>query len=210
MSTYSEAIISHNTWVHRSVRWAVRPLVDTRVVPNHLTTLRLLTGLGAATAFATGEMAWQIAGAAILVVSLCHDRADGELARLSGKMSKGGHIYDLISDGVSNAAVFIGIGIGLSLSGSSGWMIVLGFIFGVLVAVAEILVMRLDSTGVRSSADLGGKWGFDPDDGMFVVPIAMAFGWAEPLLIVAAIGASAAVAVFAIWWIRRRVTPTAS
>tara|TARA_Y100001936_G_scaffold222324_1_gene238109 strand:+ start:6512 stop:6979 length:468 start_codon:yes stop_codon:yes gene_type:complete len=155
-------------------------------------------------------MAWQIAGAAILVVSLCHDRADGELARLSGKMSKGGHIYDLISDGVSNAAVFIGIGIGLSLSGSSGWMIVLGFIFGVLVAVAEILVMRLDSTGVRSSADLGGKWGFDPDDGMFVVPIAMAFGWAEPLLIVAAIGASAAVAVFAIWWIRRRVTPTAS
>lgn len=40
--------------------------------------------------------------------------ADGELARPSGKMSRGRHLYDLIADGTSNAAVFIGIGVGLS------------------------------------------------------------------------------------------------
>ena len=29
----------------RAVRWLIRPLVGTRVTPNHLTTLRLLVGL---------------------------------------------------------------------------------------------------------------------------------------------------------------------
>jgi archaetidylinositol phosphate synthase len=83
-------IISHNTWVHRTVRVAVRPLANTPVTPNHLTTLRLMTGQAAAVAFATGIPVWQIVGAGVLVVSFFLDRADGELARLSGKMSPGG------------------------------------------------------------------------------------------------------------------------
>jgi archaetidylinositol phosphate synthase len=70
-------IISHNTWVHRTARAAVRPLANTQVPPNHLTTLRLTTGLAAAVAFATGIPVWQIVGAGVLVVSFFLDRADG-------------------------------------------------------------------------------------------------------------------------------------
>ncbi|MCH8834893.1 MAG: CDP-alcohol phosphatidyltransferase family protein, partial [Proteobacteria bacterium] len=66
---------------------AVRPLVGTAVTPNHLTTLRLATGLAAAGALAVGTSPWQHVGAAIFVVSLVLDRADGELARLAGKTS---------------------------------------------------------------------------------------------------------------------------
>ena len=162
-----------------------------------------MTGIAAAVAFATGIPKWQMVGAGVLIVSLFLDRADGELARQSGKMSPGGHLYDLIADGTSNAAVFIGIGVGLSQAGNSSWVIVLGMLAGVAVAVAELLVMRLDSVGVRSSADLGGRWGFDPDDGMFVVPVAMFFGWGKPLLVLAAIGGSMAVIVFVFLWLRR-------
>jgi archaetidylinositol phosphate synthase len=187
------------------VRVAVRPLANTPVTPNHLTTLRLVTGIAAAIAFAMGIAVWQMVGAGVLVVSLFLDRADGELARQSGKMSPGGHLYDLIADGTSNAAVFIGIGIGVGLSqaGHASWLIVLGVFAGIAVACAELLVMCLDSAGVRSSADLGGRWGFDPDDGMFVVPVAMFFGWGEPLLVLAAIGGSMAVIVFVFLWLRR-------
>lgn len=154
------------------------------VTPNHLTTLRLVTGFGSAAAFATGLPDWQFIGAAVLVLSLFLDRADGALARVSGKMSRGGHLYDLVADGASNAAVFAGI----------------------VVATAELMVMRLDSAGVHSSAELGGRWGIDPDDGMFVVPIAMFFWWAKPLLVLAARGGSVAVIVFVILWLRRRTS----
>ena len=41
--------MSHNTWIHRGVRILVRPLAKTPVTPNQITTLRLLTGIGAAT-----------------------------------------------------------------------------------------------------------------------------------------------------------------
>ena len=143
-------------------------------------------------------------GAGVLVLSLFLDRADGELARLSGKMSPGGHLYDLVADGTSNAAVFIGIGVGLWQAGNSPWVVLLGVFAGIAVAIAELLVMRLDSASVRSSADLGGRWGFDPDDGMFVVPIAMFFGWGNPLLVLAAIGGSMAAVVLLVLWFRRR------
>ena len=95
--------MSHNTWIHRIARVGVRPLVGTPVTPNHLTTLRLVTGLAAAGAFATGIPEWRAWGGVIFVVSMFLDRADGELARLGGKTSPWGHKFDLVSDAVCNA-----------------------------------------------------------------------------------------------------------
>ncbi len=40
--------MSHNTWIHRAVRVAVRPLAAGPITPNQVTTLRLAVGLGAA------------------------------------------------------------------------------------------------------------------------------------------------------------------
>jgi phosphatidylglycerophosphate synthase len=178
-------------------------LVNSPVTPNHLTTLRLATGIGAAGAFAAGTDGARLIGAGIMVVSLLLDRADGELARQSGRMSQAGHRYDLIADGVSNAAVFVGIGLGLAGGVLGLWAVALGLVAGAAAIAGELLLMRLDTLGLQKTARMGGWWGFDPDDGMFLVPLAVALGFAPQLLIVASVGALAAAMVFMVLLWRR-------
>jgi len=72
---------------HRLARVFVRPLVGGPVTANHLTTLRLLTGVAACIAFACGGRGGEIWGGALWVLSAFLDRADGELARLAGSSS---------------------------------------------------------------------------------------------------------------------------
>jgi archaetidylinositol phosphate synthase len=199
----AEVVISHNTWVHRITRVAVRPLVNTPVTPNHLTTLRLVTAVGAACAFAVDSFEARMIGVAVMVVSLMLDRADGELARQSGKTSQLGHRYDLIADGLSNGVIFIGIGVGLTNSVLGHWAIVLGLFTGTAAFVSELLLMRLDTLKLQSTAQLGGRWGFDPDDAMFLVPVAVAFGFALQLMYAAFVGTMIVAMVFLILLWRR-------
>ena len=49
--------MSGASWTHLMARPLVRPLIGTRVRPNHLTTLRLLTGLAACALLAGGAVA---------------------------------------------------------------------------------------------------------------------------------------------------------
>src|ERR1700712_3545792 len=72
-------------WDARLARRLVAPLKDTRVTPNHLTTGRLLVGIGAAFAFTPGTYGWSNIAALLLMLSNFLDHTDGELARLSGK-----------------------------------------------------------------------------------------------------------------------------
>ena len=196
------ASISHNTLMHRGVRVLVKPLVVTPVTPNHLTTLRLVTGLGAAGAFAVGASPWQYYGAAAFVLSVLLDRADGELARLGGKMSPSGHVYDLVADAVSDILVFVGIGIGLRDSILGLWAVPMDIAGGGSVAIIFWLIMRIEERAGARAAELGGVAGFDPDDAILVVPVAMAAGGAVPLLIAATVGAPAFALYFS-WRFRR-------
>lgn len=194
--------MSHDTWIHRIVRIAVHPLAKTAVTPNHLTTLRLILGIGAAFLFAVGNSPAQYYGAGLFVVSMMIDRADGELARATGKSSPWGHSYDLISDAVCNALAFVGIGIGLRDSGAWGsWSVLLGVVAGLSVACVLWLVIKVEAVEGARAAEFGGTGGFDPDDAMLAVPVAVIFGWNHALLLAAAIGAPA-FALFA--WLRFR------
>src|ERR1700679_4272544 len=100
-------------WDARLARRVVAPLVDSWVTPNYLTTLRLAVGLAAAAAFVPGRYGWSNVAALLLVLSNFLDHADGELARLSGKSSRLGHVYDLASDAVVTILVFIAMGMGI-------------------------------------------------------------------------------------------------
>ncbi len=60
--------MSHNTWIHRTVRIAVRPLAAGPITPNQVTTLRLAVGLVAAAALAHGDDAWRGWGAGSVVL----------------------------------------------------------------------------------------------------------------------------------------------
>lgn len=201
-------VISHNTYIHRIARLGVRHLVDTPITPNQITAVRLAAAVAAAAALAVGEPTWTYTGAGIFLFSMLLDRADGELARLSGKTSAWGHRFDLISDSASNAMAFIGIGIGLRASELGLWAPVLGLVAGAAVASVLWFVMRLEDTGGERAGELGGFAGADPDDAIIIVPIVLFMGGAQPLLIAAAIGAPAFALFF--YYLFRRALKTQS
>ena len=196
--------MSHDTWIHRSVRVAVRPLAATPVTPNHLTTLRLAVGFAAALALAEGSDLWRHVGAGVFLFGMLLDRADGELARLSGKTSPWGHTYDLASDALSNAAAFFGLGVGLRHGGFGAWAPVMGLAAGLAIAAILWLVMKLEERHGARTGELGGAAGFDPDDALLVLPLLIWLGLADWLLAAASLGAPA-FALFMFVLFRRRL-----
>ncbi len=178
--------MSYNTWIHKFARQLVQPLVDTPVTPNHLTTGRLVFGLAAAVCFAAGETSWNIIGALAFLVSMVLDRADGELARLSGKSSRFGAIYDLITDAICNAALFIGLGVAAMNGELGGWGLLMGIVAGVCISVIFYTVIEVAASIDASAAAFNSFAGFDPDDAMIIVPIGVALGYGQLLLQLAA------------------------
>lgn len=179
-------------------------MVDTPITPNHVTTVRLAAGIAAAVAVAVDTELWRDIGAGIFLLSILLDRADGELARLSGKSSPGGHKYDLVADAVSNALIFVGLGIGLRESTLGYWGIPLGAVAGAAIVVVLCQVMRTEAEKGARAGELRGVAGFDPDDAMLAVPLAIWVDWSDQLLIAAAIGAPLFAAIFAVVLMRRR------
>ena len=98
------------SWTHRVARVMVRPLIGTGVTPNHLTTLRLATGVLACAMLIPGDRYWNWWGGSLWLVSAFLDRADGELARIGNMATPGGHMYDYIVDNAVNAGFFVAIG----------------------------------------------------------------------------------------------------
>lgn len=178
--------MSHNTLIHRVARVLVRPLVFFPVVtPNHITTLRLLTGILASAGMAIGQESYRQVAAALFLISIVLDRADGELARLSKKGSLFGHKYDLLSDALVNALVFLGLGVGLRDDSSSiiaSWAVMMGALAGLAVLVIWRVVSRVENVvGIRA-AEIYITTAFDPDDAMLAVPVLIWFGLTDILL----------------------------
>ena len=111
------------------------------------------------------------------------------MARLTGQISKFGHKYDLFADTISNAITFIGIGVGLRNGQLDNLAIILGFIAAISVTTIFFLVIRIESQRGSRSAEIKSSVGFDPDDAMLIVPIAMILGFANELIVAAAVGA---------------------
>src|SRR5436190_1094879 len=101
--------MSANSWSHRLVRPFARRLIGTRVTPDHLTWLRVITGGIACVCFASGPRALQIAGGVVWMFSALLDRADGELARLSNRTSPSGHRFDMRADTGVSSAMFLAV-----------------------------------------------------------------------------------------------------
>lgn len=177
------------TYTHAVARWMIRPLASTSITPNHITTVRLLTGLVAAIAFAMGSADGRLWAGLLFILSTLLDRADGELARITGKTSPGGHRYDLGCDLAANAAVFLGIGVGLAQGELGAFAVVLGVVTGLSVAGIFLIVFGLHDNGSNPQQAFGAASRFDLDDGLFLIaPIAW-LDLLQPLLFGAAIGA---------------------
>ena len=185
-------------WDARLARLLVAPLKDTWVTPNHLTTVRLAVGLAAAAAFLPGTYAWSNAAALLLILSNFLDHTDGELARMSGKASRIGHLYDLASDAAVTVLLFIAIGIGVAAQQRTGGPIsppVLGLVAGCAVALIFLLRMRIEDMVGKTANQQASFGGFETEDVLYLLPLVTLSNGMVPFLTAAALCAP----LFAVW-----------
>ena len=190
-----------DSWTHKIARICVLPLINTSISPNHITVIRLITGLLACAAFASKL---NILGGIFWLISSFLDRADGELARISGKTTEWGHKFDYYCDTFITALFFISIGINLRDNLPGYWSISLGICAAVGVifteVYAEIIDQKKQSTGEKAYP---GIMGFDFDDILYLFAPIVWLNWHLPFLIGASIGAPA-FAVFT-WYSSKKI-----
>ncbi|EHP40183.1 CDP-alcohol phosphatidyltransferase [Cupriavidus basilensis OR16] len=199
------------TWDARLARALVRPLKDSWVTPNHLTTLRLVIGLAGVACLMQGGFAWTNYGALLIVVSNFVDHTDGELARISGKSSKIGHFYDLASDALITVLLFVGMGVAISGQAAADTMppVLQGTLAGVAVALIFFLRMRIESRVGKSGTKQASAGGFETEDVLYLLPLVTLTSGIAPFLMAASIGAPlfAAWVIIDYWRVMRRPLP---
>lgn len=201
-TAHSSPVLAGGSWTHLLARIAVRPLVGSWITPNHLTTLRLITGLLACAAFALGDRDGDIWGGGLWIVSAFLDRADGELARIGGKTSAWGHAYDYVCDNAVTALFFLAVGIG-SHGGALGWLsLPLGVLAGGSILASNIFSESLERREGSGRRAYSGAAGFDLDDLLYLCGPAAWLGWLLPILVGAAIVAPI-MALITLWRLRR-------
>jgi phosphatidylglycerophosphate synthase len=176
----------------------IRPLIGTAVRPNHITTLRLLTGVAACVALAWGNRSGMWWGGSLWLVSAFLDRADGELARLGNMMSPQGHRYDYLSDVWVNTLFFVAIGIGLRHSWVGAWSIPLGLVSGASMLLIGLFAERIELRSPAGTKAVAGRWGFDPDDALYLLGPLAWLNWLSPVLIGASIGTTLAMLILGV------------
>ncbi len=184
-----------DTWTHRMARIAVRPLLGTSVTPNQLTTLRIVTGLAACALVATGQPHWRVAAAGLWLLSAFLDRADGELARIGDMMSAEGHRYDYLADLWINSLVFAAAGLAGRNGPLGAWSIGLGLLTAAAMLTCWIGGEAYQKRVPTHDKPYAGRWGFDLDDGLYLLAPLIALGWMTPVLM----GAAAITTVMAGW-----------
>jgi phosphatidylglycerophosphate synthase len=185
-------------WDARLARRLVTPLKQSWVTPNHLTTVRLAVGLGAAWSFTYGTYGWSNLAALLLILSNFLDHTDGELARISGKSSRIGHLYDLVSDALVTILLFIAIGVGVGLGEGADWPVapaLLGALAGSGIALIFLLRMRIEDMLGKAGTKQAAIGGFETEDILYLLPLVTICNGLTRFLVAAAIGAP----LFAIW-----------
>ncbi|WP_155348329.1 CDP-alcohol phosphatidyltransferase family protein [Acrocarpospora pleiomorpha] len=105
------------------VTWA---LAKTRISPNQVTGLMILSGLLAGAVLALPGLAAAIGAALLIQLYLLLDCSDGELARWTGRTSITGVYLDRVGHYFAEAALLIGLGFRASET-LPDWYTVLGF-----------------------------------------------------------------------------------
>lgn len=177
--------MANTPWDARLAALIVRPLCNSWVTPNHLTTLRLATGLGAAFCFGSGE--WFNLAAWLWVMSTFLDHTDGELARMSGKQSQTGHFYDLVTDAVATIGLFMGIGWGLTNSYLGGWTLFMGGVAGIAIAIIFHFRNEIEQRSGKAATKQPGLAGFEAEDTLYLLPLITWFEGLTLFLLAAAL-----------------------
>ena len=143
-------------------------------------------------------------GGIFWLISTFLDRADGELARISGKTTKFGHKFDYCCDTFITALFFISIGINLHDNLPNSWSIIMGMCaaLGIIFTeiYAEIIDQKKQITGEKAYP---GFLGFDFDDILYLFAPIVWLDWHLPFLIGASVGAP--VFAFLTWYSSKKI-----
>jgi len=176
----------------------VRPLARTPLSPNHLTALSLALALAGAGLLAQGDRVATNWGAALFVLARFLDHFDGELARLTGKTSRFGYYFDYVSGGLSYAALFAGIGVGLAGGALGGWAYLPGAAGAASALISLFVNLALDKEARLADGDAvgyPGAAGFELEDGIYLIAPITWLGWLAPFFVASGIGA----AIYCLW-----------
>jgi archaetidylinositol phosphate synthase len=194
----------YRSWTRRLARRAMGRYVGTRLRPNHVTAVRIVTGIAACLLFATGDNAAVAMGGVLWVVSTFLDRCDGEFARMGGTSSRIGHAFDLTGDIALNALVFLALAEGAVNAGGPAWLYTLGVFAAAGIALAGLLA-ELNERGMPAGVKtFNGAFGFDFDDLIYLIALFPWFDLLPVLLIGAAVGGPLAALVIAVRFVARR------
>ncbi len=193
-------IMNTMPWDQRIAGVLVRPLVRSPVRPNQISVFTLVVALAGAGLLATGEPTQVNWGAGLFILSRFLDHFDGELARQQGSTSKLGYYLDYVSGGLSYAALFIALGIGMA--GALGvWAFVLGGAGAASALISMFSNMQIDKyqSGAETIDAVGypGFAGFELEDGIYILGPITWTGWLLPFFVAAGVGAS----IYCLWTI---------
>ena len=158
--------MSNKPWDARIAATIVSPFANSIYVqPNHFTLLRLIVGLAGAAYFAAGHCA--NTAALLIAFSNFLDHTDGELARMTGKTSRFGHYFDLVSDAVVTISMFIGIGVGLARQGMDTWAPLIGGVAGIAVTIIFHLRNLTEQQHGKAATRQAQAAGFEIEDVLY-------------------------------------------
>ena len=180
-------------WDQRIASNLVRPLVDTPVTPNQITTVSLLLSLVGAALLATGDRSAENWGAGLFMLGRFLDHFDGQLARQSGKTSRFGYVHDYVAGCVSYSALFFALGFGMRDGLIGSWSIALGALSAPIILATTLLALRLADEG--DDEDYPFFAGFELEDGIYLIGPIVWLGWIEPFFLLGSVG----VILFGMW-----------
>ena len=100
-------------WFDRSLsQWISRRLVMTSLRPNHITIVGTTIGLVGAWCIAQGTYGLEVLGTFLFLGAVVLDGCDGEVARLKFQDTAFGHAFDITTDNIVHAAIFIALAVG--------------------------------------------------------------------------------------------------
>lgn len=156
-----------------------RLVMNTGVVPNHMTAVGLAVGLLSAlvTALATPEALWLLPlGGLLYQLSSMIDGCDGELARLKFLHSDLGEWFDTVSDDVINLSYQLAMGYALTrITGHAAWL----WISAAGAAAGAVVCAQMYGELLRSGkgTHLALSWSFEREQGSLFQRICARFAF---------------------------------
>lgn len=172
----------------RLARQIIRPFARTPLTPNMVTGISFALGLASAFTFASAVETMAGWAALLFMLAVLTDHMDGELARMSGRTSTIGHHLDYIVGTLNYAALFIGLGVGLSRGPWGDGALALGLTVGIANPVICGLRMLMDSRYGADAVEHPAAGGFEIEDFIYLIgPIAW-MGWIEYFFLIYGLG----------------------